>query len=89
MIPNNIDTVRKMIEEDRYATHREIEASLGISQTTMPLILHECLAVKRFVPDGFHTNLQKLTKRLKQIGVRKCKKNQIGNCKIRIQLYYR
>lgn len=47
VVPQNIDAVRKMIEEDRHVTYREIEACLGISSHSIHTILHEHLAVKK------------------------------------------
>ena len=41
----NVDAVRKLIKEDRHVTYRDIEASLGISKTSIQKILHEELAV--------------------------------------------
>lgn len=46
VVPKNIDAVQKLIMLDRHVTYREIEASLGISSTSVKLILHEHLTVK-------------------------------------------
>ena len=46
VVSENIDAVRELILQDRHVTYREIEASLGISSNSIPLILHEHLAVK-------------------------------------------
>lgn len=35
VVPENIDAVREMIMQDRHVTDREIEASLGISPTSI------------------------------------------------------
>ena len=43
----NIDAVRELIMPDRHVTYREIEASLGISSTSIHSILHVHLAVKK------------------------------------------
>lgn len=45
----NIVAVRNLITEDRHVTYREIEASLGISGTTIQKILHEALGVRKLV----------------------------------------
>lgn len=45
----NVDAVRKLIYEDRHVTYREIEASLGISKTSIQKILQEELCVKKLV----------------------------------------
>ena len=47
VVSKNINAVRKLIMQDRYVTYREIEASLGISSTSINSILHEHLAVKK------------------------------------------
>jgi len=47
VVPETIDAVRELIMEDRRVTYREIEASLGISMTSIHKILHEHLAVKK------------------------------------------
>ena len=46
-VPENIDTVRVLIMQDRHVTYREIELSLGISCTNIHSILHEQLVVKK------------------------------------------
>ena len=68
MFPNKSDAVDKMIEEERHNSYREIEASLGISQTPIHSILHEHLAVL----DGFYTIWQKIKKKFAQINEKKC-----------------
>ncbi|XP_037931530.1 uncharacterized protein LOC119666320 [Teleopsis dalmanni] len=40
IVPETIDAVRETIEMDRHVTYRKIEAALGISGTSMHLILH-------------------------------------------------
>ena len=47
VVSENIDAVRELIMQDRHVTYREIEASLGISSTSIHSILHEHLAVKK------------------------------------------
>ena len=47
VIPENIDAVHELILQDRRVTYREIEASLGISGTSIHSILHEHLAIKK------------------------------------------
>ena len=41
VVSENIDAVRGLIMQDLHVTYREIEASLGISSTSMHSILHE------------------------------------------------
>ena len=67
-MPENIDVVRELIMQDRHTvvTYREIKASLGISFTSIHSILHEQLAVKRFVLVGSR-------KRSKKVRVDWCK----------------
>ncbi|CAH1988293.1 unnamed protein product [Acanthoscelides obtectus] len=45
----NVDAVRKLINEDRDATYPEIEASLKISKMSIQKILHEELGVSKLV----------------------------------------
>lgn len=45
----NVDAVPQLIVEDRHVTYREIEASVGISGTTIHIILHEELGVKKLI----------------------------------------
>ncbi|CAH1990795.1 unnamed protein product [Acanthoscelides obtectus] len=45
----NVDAVRNLIIEDRHVTYREIDASLKISKTSIPKILHEELGVRKLV----------------------------------------
>ena len=47
VVSENFDAVRELIMQDRFETCREIEASLGISSTSIHSILHEHLAVKK------------------------------------------
>lgn len=49
MTQENIEAVRQLILEDRHVTYREIEASVGISGTTVQKILHEELVVKKLI----------------------------------------
>lgn len=62
VVPENIDAVCELIKQDRHVTYREIEASLGISMTSINKILHEHLIVKkicsRWIPHNL-TNAQK------------------------------
>ena len=48
VVPKTIDAVRQLILQDRHATYREIETTLGISGTSIHSILHEHLCVKKF-----------------------------------------
>ena len=43
----NIDAVRELIMQEPHMTYREIEASLGISSTSIHSILYEHLAIKK------------------------------------------
>lgn len=47
VLPENIDAVQKLIEQDRHVTYREFEACLGISNTSVHTILHEHLGVRK------------------------------------------
>ena len=46
VVPENINVVHELILQDRRVTHREIEASLGITGISIHSILHGHLAVK-------------------------------------------
>jgi transposase len=67
--PENIDAVRELTMQDRHVTYCEIEASLGINNTSVYTILHEHLGVKklcsRSIPHNL-TNAQKGACRLMQ-----------------------
>ena len=60
--PENIDAVRKLIEQDRHVTYFEIEATLDISATSIRKIMREHLVVRklcaRWIPHKL-TNAQK------------------------------
>ena len=45
--PENINTVQKLIMQDRHVTYCEIKATFGISSTSIYKILHEHLAVNK------------------------------------------
>ena len=47
VVPENIDAVRKLIEEDRHVTYREIGAILGIGVKSIHTILHDRLGVRK------------------------------------------
>jgi [histone H3]-lysine36 N-dimethyltransferase SETMAR len=49
VVPENIDAVRQLIKEDRHVTYREIQASLGISGTSVEKILHQELGVRKLI----------------------------------------
>ena len=51
VVPANIDAVRELIMQDRHVTYREIEATLGISSTSIHSLLHN-IAQKRLVSIG-------------------------------------
>ena len=63
VVPENIDAVEKMIREDRHVTYREIEATLGISMTSIHKILHEHLAVKKICSRWIPHNLKDAQKK--------------------------
>ena len=54
VVLESIDAVRQLILQDRHVIYREIE----ISGTSIYLILHEHLTVKKFVRVGCHTICQ-------------------------------
>ena len=58
--PENINTVQKLIMQDRHVTYCEIEATLGISSTSKYIILHAHLAVKKICSRWIPHNLTKL-----------------------------
>lgn len=45
VLPETVDAVREMINQDPHVTYRQIEASVGISSTSVHKILHEHLAM--------------------------------------------
>nr|XP_040572510.1 histone-lysine N-methyltransferase SETMAR-like [Lepeophtheirus salmonis] len=57
VVPENIDPVREVIMQDHHVTYREIEASLGISSTSIHLTLHVHLAVKKLCSRWIPHNL--------------------------------
>ena len=57
-----INAVRQLMLQDRHATYREIETTLGISGTSIHSILHEHLTVKKFFRVGYHTICQSIKK---------------------------
>lgn len=57
VVPKNIDAVRELILQDRHVTYREIETTLGISGTSIHLILHEHLTVKKICSRWIPHNL--------------------------------
>ena len=63
VIPRNIDAVRNMIKEDRHVTYRQLEASLGISKTTIQSILHEHLGVRKICSRWIPHNLTEAQKK--------------------------
>ena len=60
--PENINAVQKLIMQDRHVTYCEIEATLGISSTSIYKILHEHLAVKNTCSRWISHNLTKVHK---------------------------
>lgn len=71
VVPQNIEAVRKLIMDDRHVTYREIEATLGISMTSINSILHDHLAVKKICSRWIPHNL---TKEQKDARVEWCNK---------------
>lgn len=57
VVQQNIDAVRQLVMQDRHVTYREIEASLGISMTSIHAILHEHLIVKKICSRWIPHNL--------------------------------
>lgn len=57
VVAENIDAVKNLIMLDRHVTYREIEATLGISMTSINKILHEHLAVKKMCSRWIPHNL--------------------------------
>lgn len=45
VVPKTIDAVYELILRDRHVTHRQIEKTLGISETSMNSITHKHLTV--------------------------------------------
>ena len=72
VVAKTIDAVRQLILQDRYVTYREIEATLGISGTSIHSMLHEHLTVKNFFSRWIPHNLS-----IVLIGRKKCSKNTI------------
>jgi len=62
VVPETIDAVQHMINQDRHVTYCEIETSLGISPTSIHKILHEHLAVKKVCCRWIPHNLTKVQK---------------------------
>ena len=63
VLPENSDAVRELIMEDLHVTYREIEATLGISSTSVYKILHEHLAVKQICSRWIPHNLTEAQKK--------------------------
>lgn len=47
VVPENVDAVQKLIEEDRHVTYREIMATLSIGVKSVHTILHKYLGVRK------------------------------------------
>ena len=60
VVQNHIDAVSKLILQDRHVTYREIEITIGNSETSIQSILHEHFTEKKFVHSGSHTVCQSL-----------------------------
>lgn len=65
----NIDAVRKLLQEDRHVTYEQIQASLGIGMTAIQIILHEELGVRKLVSHRVPHNLTEEQSLLGLIGV--------------------
>ena len=65
IVPENIDAVCELITQDRHVIYRKIEASLGISFTSIRSILHEYLAVKTICSRWIPQNLISTQKRVR------------------------
>jgi histone-lysine N-methyltransferase SETMAR len=70
VVQENIDAVLELIKQDRHVTYREIEASLGISMTSINKILHDHLGVKKICSRWIPHNL---TTAQKEARVKWCK----------------
>ena len=57
VVSENIDAVRELIMQDRHVTYRAIEASLGISSSSIHSILHEHLVAKKICSRWIPHNL--------------------------------
>ncbi|CAK1598303.1 unnamed protein product [Parnassius mnemosyne] len=71
----NVDAVRKLVEEDRHVTYREIQATLDIGMSQIQIILHEQLGVKSCFPDGYRNRSVKSKKRLALLGASELSKD--------------
>ena len=82
VIPETIDDVRQLILQDRHMSYREIETTLGISETRIHLILHDYLNVKkicsRWMPHNMSisqkNSINQSCKSTSTIGSNACKK---------------
>ena len=54
VVPENINAVLEVTIQDRHITYREIEASLGISSTSIHSVLHlaKKYACSRWIPES-------------------------------------
>ena len=71
VVLETIDAVRQLILQDRHVTYRQIETTLGISDTSIHSILHEHLTVKQICSHWISNNLQSL-KKINQSEWQKC-----------------
>ena len=62
VVQENIDAVQNLILEDRHVTYCEIEATIGISSTSIHKILHDHLAVRKVCSRWIPHNLTKTQK---------------------------
>ena len=57
--PENINAVQKLMMQNRHLTYCEIEATVGISSTSIYKILHKHLAVKKICSRWIPHNMTK------------------------------
>ena len=74
VVLETIDAVRQLILQDRHVANREIEITLGISETSRTSILHEHFTVKKIC-------LRQSLKKINQSEWQKC----FDNCFKRMQ----
>ena len=77
VVPETIGA-RQLILSDRHVTYREIEATLGISWTSIHSILQEHLTVKKICSRWILHNLSIVQKRFVSSDRKKCSKNSIA-----------
>jgi len=63
VIPENIDAVCNLLQEDHHTTYREIKAHLGIGMTQIKTILHDHLGVRKLCARWIPHNLTEAQKK--------------------------